>query len=165
MEFGRGGARPVNSTEMRQGVWGGQVGVCACVCLSGAGQCVPGTLVSGTQKWGGALNPSTPCSTSGSPCSFQHPWVQRQGAEKLPCGKKQRREGCKHRSTVSKSGKEVEPWSLRQARLQSSSFLPQGWHRPASTLPLRPKLKAKRPPSAFPRSESQGTTEGKGSHQ
>lgn len=101
----------------------------------------------------------------GSPCSFQHPWVQGQGAQKLPIGKKQRREGYKHRSIVSKSGKEVEPWSLRQAQLESSSFLPQGWHHPASTLPLRPKLKAKRPPSTFPRSESQGTTEGKESHQ
>lgn len=55
----------MNSTEMRQGVWGGQVGVCTCVYLCQGLGSVPGTLVSGTQKWGGALNPSTPCSTSG----------------------------------------------------------------------------------------------------
>lgn len=138
-----------------------------CVPPSGAGQCVPGTLVSGTQKWGGHSTPAHPAAPQVWRKSLLLSAPLGTGPRSpVPFGKKQRRKGCKHRSIVSKSGKEVAPWSLRQARLESSSFLSQCWHRPASTLPLRPKLEAKRPPSSFPRSsESQGTTEGKESHQ
>lgn len=77
MEFGRGGARPLNSAEMKQGVWGGQVGVCACACTSVRGWAVcpwHSGLRYTEVEWGTQPQHTLQHLRPGrSPCSFQHP--------------------------------------------------------------------------------------------